>query len=365
MRSFARLLTFTALCCPAVACSALPAQRLVLIDQDAYGPAGSDQMAMIALLQAPGVRVLGITTVTGNAWQPEETAHTLRMLELIHRTDVPVVAGATHPLVHIRAQALADRARYGSYPWYGAWGDLADNTGHSPFHAPNSIPPLREGVPTTHALPGIDAAHFIVQQVHAHPHEVTLYAAGPLTNIAQALSLDPHLPTLTTGIVIMGGSLDPQTKDPGYARYPRHEFNFWFDPEAAHRVLNASWPRIDLTPVDIALKTQFTRALLAQIASSPQPAAQYLARYTTEFYPMWDELAACAWLDPTLITQEQPLPIDVNLTPGPHYGDTVLTNPNAAPPISAPHLVHVQQNLNTSHFYTLFLHLMRSPPRAP
>ena len=39
-------------------------------------------MAMLALLQAPQVEVLGITMVTGNAWRDEETLHTLRMLEL-------------------------------------------------------------------------------------------------------------------------------------------------------------------------------------------------------------------------------------------------------------------------------------------
>ena len=55
-------------------------KRLVLIDQDGSGPGGSNQMAMLVLLQAPEVEVLGITMVTGNAWRDEETQHTLRML---------------------------------------------------------------------------------------------------------------------------------------------------------------------------------------------------------------------------------------------------------------------------------------------
>jgi len=68
-----------------------PAQpRLVLIDQDGSGPGGSNQMAMMALLEAPNVDVLGITMVTGNAWRDEETLHTLRMLELTGHTQVPV-----------------------------------------------------------------------------------------------------------------------------------------------------------------------------------------------------------------------------------------------------------------------------------
>ncbi len=77
-------------------------------------------MAMIELLQSPAVKVLGITIVSGNAWEPEEVAHTLRMLELIHRADVPVAAGAVFPLLRTEAEATEDRVRDGSLPWYGA-----------------------------------------------------------------------------------------------------------------------------------------------------------------------------------------------------------------------------------------------------
>ncbi len=340
----------------------LHAQRLVLIDQDGSGPAGSNQMAMMALLQAPDVRVLGITMVSGNAWEPEQVEHTLRMLELLHRTDVPVVPGAIYPLLRTREEALADRARDGSFPWYGAWGDLVDHTSNVPYHPAELIPPLREGAPSTKPLDE-DAAHFLVRQVHAHPHEVTIYAAGPLTNIALALSIDPHFAELTRGIVIMGGSLSPQTDDPEFATHPRHEFNFWFDPEAVHVTLRAPWPRIDLTDVDISVKTRFSKELLARIATSQQPAAQYLARYTDEFYYMWDELAACAWLDPRIITKEQLLYVDIDLARGPNYGDTLTWDAAHKPARSDLRLVHVQTDLDTARFYKLFVQLMQAPPQ--
>ena len=341
-----------------------PPERLVIIDQDGSGPAGSNQMAMMALLQAPGVRVLGITEVSGNAWEPEEVAHTLRMLELIHRTDVPVVAGAIFPLLHTREEAFADRQHDGSFAWYGAWGDLADHTSNEPFHAPEVIPRMTEGVPMTAPLDE-DAAHFLVRQVHAYPHQVTIYAAGPLTDIALALALDPHFAELTRGIVIMGGSLSPQTDDPEFALHPRHEFNFWFDPEAAHLALRAGWPRIDLTTADISLKTHFTPELLREIATAHQPAAQYLALYTgKEFYYMWDELAACAWLDPQIITGEQTLFVDVDLTHGPNYGDTLTWDAAHKPPRSDLRLVHVQQTLDSPRFYSFFVQLMQAAPKS-
>ena len=343
----------------------LPAERLIVIDQDGSGPGGSNQMAMMALLQAPEVHVLGLTMVSGNAWEPEEVAHTLRMLELIGRTDVPVVPGAIFPLLHTREEALLDRQRDGSFAWYGAWGDSAEKTSNEPFHAPELIPPLLEGAPSTRPATE-DAAHFLVRQVHAHPHQVTVYAAGPLTNVALALALDPEFARLTQGLVLMGGSLAPHTEDPEYATHPRHEFNFWFDPEAAHKVLRADWPRIDLTPVDISLKTMFSKELFAQIRTSQQPAAQYLARFTgDQFYSMWDELAACAWLEPRIITRGQMLYVDVDLRHGPNYGDTLTWNA-AQRPTGRTDLreVHVQGDLDLARFYSLFVHLMQAPPKA-
>ena len=104
------------------ACVSSAQKRLVLIDQDGSGPGGSDQMAMLALLQAPDVQVLGITIVTGDAWRDEETLHTLRMLELTGHTDVPVARGAVFPLVRTQQETQLEAALDGKVTWLGAWG---------------------------------------------------------------------------------------------------------------------------------------------------------------------------------------------------------------------------------------------------
>jgi purine nucleosidase len=354
------------ICCSLLvgsAFAAVPAKRMVLIDQDGSGPAGSNQMAMMVLLQSPQVQVLGITMVSGNAWEPEEVQHTLRMLELIHRMDVPVVPGAVFPLVRTERESQLERAMYGSFPWYGAWGDLAAHTSAQAYHPPSIVPKLVEGEPALKASTE-DAAHFLVRQVRAHPHEVTIYAAGPLTNIALAISIDPHFAELTQGIVIMGGSLSPETSDPEFANNPRHEFNFWFDPEAAHITLRAKWPRIDLTTVDISIKTMFTKAMLAEIGRSQQPAAQYLVKYTHEFYYLWDELAAAAWLEPDIITKQQTMYLDVDCRRGPSYGDT-LTWTTASKPSIDLQVVHIQSDLDLTRFNKMFVELMKRSPLAP
>jgi len=350
----------------AVAAPAMAEKRLVLIDQDGSGPGGSNQMAMMVLLQSPAVEVLGITMVTGNAWRDDEAQHTLRMLELIGRSDVPVALGAVFPLVRTQEETRLNTALVGQVGWLGAWGEKpkdATDSGHPAAAGPWDVPPLPEGSPHTAAI-SEDAAHFLIRQVHANPHLVTVYAAGPMTNIAIALAIDPHFAELTRGIVMMGGSLDPQTTDPEFAASPRHEFNFWFDPEAARMVLRAHWPRIDVTTVDVSIKAMFSQAMLDAISTSTNPAAQYVARYSQERYYLWDELAACAWLDPGIITQTRELYMDVDVSHGPAYGET-LTWSRAFKPAFDLQLVHAQVDLDLPKFSKLFVELMSAPtPRG-
>jgi purine nucleosidase len=353
----------------AVCAAVLPAQpRLVLIDQDGSGPGGSNQMAILALLQASDVKVLGITMVTGNAWCDEETLHTLRMLELTGHADVPLAKGAVFPLVRDEKETQLEAALDGKVTWLGAWGQgptklVESANGETPYtpeklesHGPYEIPHLPEGMPAIKPVDE-DAAHFLVRTVRAHPHQVTIFAAGPLTNIALALSIDPHFAELAQGIVLMGGSLNPETGDPEFATSPRHEFNFWFDPEAAHIVLRAAWPRIDVTTVDVSIKAPFTQAMLDAIAKSQTPAARYIAAWSQDRYYMWDELAACAWLDPSIITKEKQLYMDVDLSRGPAYGDTLTWTEKLKPQTNV-RLVHAQVDLDLEKFQKEFVALM-------
>ncbi len=346
-----------------------PAQRhLVLIDQDGAGPGGSDQMAMLVLLQSPGVQVLGITVVTGDAWRDEETLHTLRMLELTGHADVPVVRGAVFPLVRDEDQTRIEAALNGKVAWLGAWGGVVATPAGAvkpQSHGSYEIPTMPEGLPATKPLDE-DAAHFLIRQVRAHPHEVTIYAAGPLTNIALAAAIDPEFASLTKGILIMGGSINPQTNGPqtndtGTADLeisdPRHEFNFWFDPEAAHIVLHANWPHIEVTTEDVSVKAPFSQEMLDSIAKSQTPAARYIAAWSQRRTDMWDELEACAWLDPAIITKEADVYMDVDLSHGPSYGDT-LAWPEPLKPATGVRLAHAQMDLDLPRFQKDFVDLM-------
>src|SRR5258708_8627431 len=160
---------------------------------------------------------------------------------------------------------------------------------------------MPEGKPSVKAA-NEGAAQFMVRMVRQYPHEVTIYAAGPMTDLALAIALDPEFPSLTKELIMMGGSINPQTDDPEFSLTPTREFNFWMDPEATHSVLHAKWPRVVVTTVDISVKTHMEKSLIEQVRKSAEPAAQYVAKYAEAGY-LWEELAAVAWLAPAIITR--------------------------------------------------------------
>jgi inosine-uridine nucleoside N-ribohydrolase len=307
---------------------------------------------MLLLIQSPQTQVLGITVVTGDQWLHEELAHTLRMLELIGRTDIPVVAGAEYPLVRRKSDMEQWEQQYGSVPWLGAWTPRF-------YHPPDQLGEMPEGKPTTQPA-GEDAAHFLSRMVHKFPNQVTIYEGGPMTNLALAISIDPEFAGLAKELVFMGASLNPRTDDPEFVNAPTHEFNLWFDPEAAHIVLSAPWKRIVCTPVDISVKTRLTSALIDRIKASDSPAARYIGKYARlrgNYNYLWDELAAAAWLDPSLITKKETLFMDVDLDRGAGYGNTLSWTERDKPKIEV-QPVEVQDDLDLEKFYKMFVDLL-------
>jgi purine nucleosidase len=342
------------------ACTAsAQARRKVIVNQDCSGPGGSNLQTLLVMIQSPQVEVLGITVVSGDQWRDEEVAHTLRLLEIIGRTDIPVVPGAAFPLVRTRDEAQQWQDRYGKVAYAGAWDDRW-------WHEPFVVPTLPEGRPTTKATDE-DAAHFLIRMVRKYPNEVTVYEGGPMTNLALAISIDPKFPELAEQLVFMGGSLSPQTDDPEFANNPRHEFNFWFDPDAARVVLRSPWKKIVCTPTDISVKTRLTPAMIQEIAKAGTPLAAYLARFYQSSPGadiMWDELAAASWIDPAIITRKENRYLSVDLDRGAGYGDTLTWSEKDRPTITV-QPVEIQVDLDKERFYKMFVNLMTARTPRP
>jgi hypothetical protein len=192
----------------------------VIADQDSAGPQGTNFLSLLMLLAAPQVDLLGITTVSGDQWMEPATVFALHAVELAGRTDVPVVKGAEQPLVNTRREQELREQLYGSHPtWHGSFNPDAP--------PPDRTWPPPGGFPKTKPRPG-RAADFIIDTIRANPGEVVLYCAGPLTNIALAVRMDPGIVPLTKALYVMGAS-----NKGGF------ELNWWWDPEAAG--VDRSW----------------------------------------------------------------------------------------------------------------------------
>jgi purine nucleosidase len=212
--------------------------RSVIFDTD---PSPDDAVAFLAALASPGeLEVLAITTVAGNVPVELTTRNALKALELVHRTDVPVYAGAAAPLVRklITAEHVHGR------------------TGFDGFDLPD---------PTT--LPQSSfAPDAIVDLVMSRPRgAVTLCCLAPLTNIALAMAREPRLADHLAGIVLMGGSMS----EAGNIT-PAAEFNFYVDPEAAARVFS-SGASITMIPLDCTHQALITDARLDVLRAAGTP----------------------------------------------------------------------------------------------
>ena len=332
-----------------LAAPALAQGRYIIADQDASNPA---DIALMLLLKAPEAHLLGITVVSGDAWRDEEVAHALRLVEGMGRRDVPVLAGAAFPLVRTAEETRLYDQLYGKPFFLGPLAAPQAPKGWDRIDPVN----LPEGPPQTHASDE-DAAHFMVRMVHAYPHKVTIWAAGPLTNVALACRIDPHFAELAEELVLMGGSLDPQTGAAEWVNRPRHEFNFWFDPEAASIVLREHWAKVTTTTIDVSVRTRIEPEVLDGLAKAHSASAQWVTKYTKRpLFPnyLWDELAAAAWLDPTLITKERFAYMDVATDHGADYGDTIIYT-SADQPLLLSSKVHAITDVDLSRLQAMII----------
>jgi inosine-uridine nucleoside N-ribohydrolase len=179
----------------------------ILLDCD---PGHDDAIAILLALASPELDLVGITTVQGNQTLEKTTANAIRILEFAGRTDVPVAAGASRPL--LREPFVAKYVH-----------------GETGLDGP-ALPPAQGSPLDQHAV------DFLGENVDG----ATLVAVGPLTNVGLLLARYPD--ARPERIVLMGGSIGLGNVTPAA------EFNIWADPEAAARVFESG---LDVTMIGL------------------------------------------------------------------------------------------------------------------
>jgi len=249
--------------------------------------------------------------------------------------------------------------QYGTIPWKGAWGALG-SIANVPSQQPE-LPKFEEGLPSTGASSEM-AATFLIRQVHAHPHEVTIIAAGPLTNLSLAIRLDPSFAAEAKQLVFMGALIDTNmTAVTGNADFAS-DFNMLFDPEAAHIVLTADWPKI-IAVGNVSNDVMMTQALIDKIAAKKTPLTDYLHKYFIPL-PLWDEMATAIAADPTLIKTAVEAYIDIDTGPGPDYGRAHLWPESTVPKGMGLRKASVVQTIDANRFLDIFFRSTQIEPKG-
>ncbi len=258
-----------------------------------------DGLAIALALASPELDLLGITTCAGNCRTTESTDNTLRMLELVDRTDIPVAAGRDDPLIQnvsASLEYLQGWTRNYGYLWEG-----------SPVLPPARTKPIKQ-----------PAHEFIIEMVKKHPGQVTIVKEGSLTNLALALLVEPEIAPLVKGVVHMGGDFGtPWYATPGAAAVDddpaiwRHivRMNTVYDPEATTIVVQSGIPFTFVTS-KICARVLLRPEDVNAIAAVGTPYHDYIAgvsrpwvRWQTDFRGrkgacMWDPLTLALVYEP-------------------------------------------------------------------
>ena len=296
----------------------------VLLDTDMV-EIFDDGIAMMMLQLDPNIELLGVTTVVGNSWVADGTAWALRQLEAINASYIPVAMGVTRPLRSGRHESMFhERQLFGighdswagsfSYPEPESW----DAYYKKEYGEAPKVKPIDQ-----HAI------DFIIEQVKKYPGEVTIAAIGTCTNLALAIRKAPEIVPLVKRVVYMGGSFFRQGNTT-----PTSEFNWWADPEAAKIALRSHWREQIVVSLDVCEKITFKKTEYQKVRSivkNPIITEMLNRNVLVTLYDenenythyIWDVIVAAIIMDPTLITEEVTLPVDICTDYGHAYGQSM------------------------------------------
>jgi len=184
-------------------------KQLVILDTD-IGDDIDDAFALALVLRSPEIELLGITTDFGDTEMRARLVD--RYLTATGTSNIPVAAGKATPHSNVFTQAIYAE--------------------HEP------------------ARKHLDGVQFLLDQINAHPGQITLIAVGPFVDAGEAIKRDPQTFRKLKRVVVMGGSVyrGYDTAESTHTA-PQPEWNIARDPEGAKALLAAGVP-LYMMPLD-------------------------------------------------------------------------------------------------------------------
>lgn len=285
-----------------------------------------DGAAMLMLAKSPKVELLGVTVVIGNTWVETGVASAVRQLEGIKAENIPVLAGQNMPINEKRFKNIGQETKLfgrgkdshqgaAGYPEPASWqAEYQKNYGETPTYGPSKE----------------SAADFIIRNVKARPHEITIVAIGTGGNLAAAVQKAPEIAPLVKRVVYMCGAFFQEGNV-----MPAAEFNVWLDPEAEKIAFRAPFAEQIIVPLDacedihitweryFAMKKKIKSPLFQKLIKNHWMTGDFEKKINPGDNYVWDALAAAIAIDESIIKEEVTRPVDVNAVFSPSYGQTL------------------------------------------
>lgn len=283
------------------------AKRKMILDLDT---GVDDALAIAYALADPEVDLIGIVSSYGNNLLDVCAENSLKLLELLGHTDIPVFKGLPHSCTtdHFDVMQVS-----------------------KDIHGDNGIGDVELPAPSR-ALEEQSGVDFYIEAAHKYGKDLIIIPTGPMTNLAAALKKDPEIADLIGNVTFMGGALTVEGNVT-----PVAEANINQDPKAADEVMKSNLP-LTMVGLDVTLRTLLTKNETKQWrelgTTSGKAFADITDFYIDAYYnldidkrgcALHDPLAVGVSIDPSFVSTIS-LFMKVVYQEGPYYGRTIGDN---------------------------------------